>query len=270
VEESVTENDETAGLPIQQPSDEARAALPPIPEELAILPLFNVVIYPLTVIPLAVGQEQSIQLIDEAVLGERMIGLVTLKNEQERPEHVAAEDYYQIGTAAVVQGIERIELVEITATEPYIRARVRVVPDETSDDIETQALMRNLVNLAQQILQLLPNPSEELQTQIINEDDPRRLAYLLAVSLLFRSSVAERQEVLALPTVRAKLSQLSTILTRELSVLQLGRRCKAGSTRASASTCCASNCAPSARSLARATRTPPRSSACARRSSRPT
>jgi ATP-dependent Lon protease len=219
--------------------EEARAPAPAIPDELAILPLFNTVIYPLTVVPLAVGQEQSIRLIDDAVLGERMIGLMTLKNEQERPEHITADDYYQIGTAAVVhrllrlpdntlrvavQGIERIEIVEIIATEPYIRARVRVLADEPGDDMETQALMRNLVGLAQQILQLLPNPSEELQTQIINEDDPRRLAYLLAVSLLFRSSVAERQEVLALTTVRAKLERLAEILTRELSVLQLGQR----------------------------------------------
>ncbi|MBK9711981.1 MAG: endopeptidase La [Kouleothrix sp.] len=215
------------------------ARLPDIPTEIAILPLFNVVIYPLTVIPLAVGQEQSIRLIDDAVLGERMIGLVALKNEQERPEHITSEDFYQIGTAALVhrllrlpdntlrvavQGIERIEIEEIIQTEPYLRARVRVIPDEVADDLETQALMRNLIGLAGQILQLLPNSSEDLQTQIINEDDPRRLAYLLAVSLLFRSSVAERQEVLALTSVRAKLERLAEILTRELSVLQLGQR----------------------------------------------
>ena len=234
----MSENEEKPTIEEAQQND-LKGQAPAVPEELAILPLFNVVIYPLTVIPLGVGQEQSIRLIDEAVLGERMIGLVTLKNEQERPEQITADDYYQIGTAAVVhrllrlpddtlrvavQGIERIEIVEIIATEPYIRARVKVIPDEVSDDLETQALMSNLVNLAQQILQLLPNPSEELQTQIINEDDPRRLAYLLAVSLLFRSSVAERQEVLALTSVRAKLERLSEILTRELSVLQLGQR----------------------------------------------
>jgi len=238
METIVSENEEHPESELTQQS-EIKGQAPAVPEELAILPLFNVVIYPLTVIPLGVGQEQSIQLIDEAVLGERMIGLVTLKSEQERPEHITADDYYQIGTAAVVhrllrlpddtlrvavQGIERIEIVEIITTEPYIRARVRVIPDEVSDDLETQALMSNLINLAQQILQLLPNPSEELQTQIINEDDPRRLAYLLAVSLLFRSSVAERQEVLALSSVRAKLERLSEILTRELSVLQLGQR----------------------------------------------
>jgi ATP-dependent Lon protease len=219
--------------------DEAEVRPPDIPEELAILPLFNVVIYPQTVVPLAVGQEQSIKLIDEAVQGERMIGLVTLKNEQERPDPIVPADFYEIGTAALVhrllrlpdntlrvavQGVARIQIEEIIETEPYFRARVRVLETAAGDDIETQALMRNVITLAEQILQLLPNQSEELQSQIINEDDPSRLAYLVAVSLLFRSSVAERQEILALNGVREKLTRLAEILTRELSVLQLGQQ----------------------------------------------
>ncbi|MEO7908555.1 MAG: endopeptidase La [Roseiflexaceae bacterium] len=220
-------------------SDEIESQPPNIPAELAILPLFNVVIYPQTVVPLAVGQEQSIKLIDEAVLGERMIGLVTLKNEQERPDPITPADFYEIGTVALVhrllrlpdntlrvavQGVARIQIEEIIQTEPYFRARVRVLEATDGDDIEIQALMRNVITLAEQILQLLPNQSEELQSQIVNEDDPSRLAYLVAVSLLFRSSVAERQEILALNGLREKLARLAEILTRELSVLQLGQQ----------------------------------------------
>jgi ATP-dependent Lon protease len=238
MEKSVSENEEKNGNELSLPG-EPNMQSPNIPAELAILPLFNYVIYPLTVVPLAVGQEQSIKLIDDAVLGERMIGLMALKNEQERPDPITAEDFYQVGTVALVhrllrlpdntlrvavQGIERIQIEEIIETEPYFRARVRVIPDEVADDIETQALMRNVVNLAGQILQLLPNPNEELQAQILNEDDPRRLAYLVAVSLLFRSSVAERQEILALTSLHDKLARLAEILTRELSVLQLGQQ----------------------------------------------
>ena len=114
-------------------ADEVESRPPNIPEELAILPLFNVVIYPQTVVPLAVGQDQSIKLIDEAVLSERMIGLVTLKNEQERPDPITAADFYEIGTAALVhrllrlpdntlrvavQGVARIQIEEIIQTEP--------------------------------------------------------------------------------------------------------------------------------------------------------
>jgi ATP-dependent Lon protease len=233
---SDTEQPQDIELP---PLTEIKGQPPEIPQELAILPLFNVVIYPQTVIPLAVGQEQSIKLIDDAMVGQRMIGLATLKNEDERPEQITPDDFYHIGTAAVVhrllrlpddtlrvavQGVERIAIEEIIQTEPYLRARVRVLPDETADDMGMQALMRNLVSLAGQILQLLPNPSEELQTQIINEDDPRRLAYLLAVTLLFRSNVAERQEILNLTSVRDKLERLTEILNRELSVLKLGQQ----------------------------------------------
>jgi ATP-dependent Lon protease len=238
MENGVSENEQFSQIDLNSLT-EVKGQPPEIPQELAILPLFNVVIYPQTVIPLAVGQEQSIKLIDDAMVGQRMIGLATLKNEDERPDQINADDFYHIGTAAVVhrllrlpddtlrvavQGIERIAIEEIIQTEPYLRARVRVLPDETADDIGMQALMRNLVSLAGQILQLLPNPSEELQTQIINEDDPRRLAYLLAVTLLFRSNVAERQEILNLTSVRDKLERLTEILNRELSVLKLGQQ----------------------------------------------
>lgn len=236
--------------PVLEPSEGAKSGelkiqASDIPSELAILPLFNAVVYPLTVTPLAVGQEQSIRLIDDAMVGERMIGLVTLRSEQERPDEITAADFYQVGTAAIVhrllrlpdntlrvavQGVERIQIEEVVQTEPYIRARVRVLYDELPEqgavegDLDLQALMSNLVGLATQILRLLPNPNEELQTQFLNEDDPRRLAYLLAITLLFRSSIAERQEVLELPSVRAKLERLSQILTRELTVLQLGQK----------------------------------------------
>jgi ATP-dependent Lon protease len=210
----------------------------PIPDELAVLPLFNMVVYPMTVTPLAVGQEASIRLIDDAMVGQRLIALVALKNEERRPDTITADDFYPVGTAAIVhrllrlpdntlrvaiQGIERIQIEAIVQTEPYLRARVRVLPDEVADGIEVEALMRNLVGLATQMLQLLPNASEELQVQITNEDDPRRLAYLLAVTMLFRSSVAERQEVLELSDVRAKLKRLTEILTRELEVLRIGQ-----------------------------------------------
>ena len=151
----MSENDATTAPEATTPGDSGEPNAADIPREMAILPLFNVVIYPLTVIPLAVGQEQSIKLIDEAVLGERMIGLVTLTDEQQRPEHVTPDDFYKVGTAALVhrllrlpdntlrvavQGVERIEIEEITQTEPYFRARVRVVPDEASADLETAAL----------------------------------------------------------------------------------------------------------------------------------
>ena len=213
------------------------ADLPDIPEELAILPILNNIIYPMTIIPLAIGQDQSIRLIDDALMAGRMIGLFSLKDAEQRPERVTPDDFYHIGCAAnvhrllkmpdgtlrvAVQGVERIEIIEITQTEPYFKARIKVIPDTVEQGIEIEALMRNLQGLVAQMAQLLPQFPEELQTAVINEDDPRRLAYLLA--LYSRMELAERQALLEEPSVRRKLERLSEIMRRELQVLQVGQQ----------------------------------------------
>src|SRR4051812_16418542 len=107
MEKTVSENEQQPTAEAPQ-AEELKALPQSIPTEMAILPLFNVVIYPLTVVPLAVGQEQSIRLIDDAVLTESMIGLVTLKNEQERPDPITPEDFYSIGTVALVHRLLRL------------------------------------------------------------------------------------------------------------------------------------------------------------------
>jgi ATP-dependent Lon protease len=210
---------------------------PDIPDELAILPIFNNIVFPMTIIPLAIGQEQSIRLIDDALMAGRMIGLVALKNSEERPASVTPEDFYAVGCAVnvhrllkmpdgtlrvAVQGVERIAIEEITQTEPYYKARVRVIPDTVEEGIEIEALMRNLQGLVAQMATLVPQFPEELQTAVINEDDPRRLAYLLA--LYTRMDLAERQALLEESSVRRKLERLGEILRRELQVLQIGQQ----------------------------------------------
>ncbi|MDW8328318.1 MAG: LON peptidase substrate-binding domain-containing protein, partial [Anaerolineales bacterium] len=117
-----------------------------IPETLAILPLRGVVVYPLTAVPLTVGQPRSIRLVDDAVVGQRVIGLVASKNpELETP---GPDDLWRVGTAAVVhrlfrapdgtirllvQGLARFRLEEFVAQEPYLKARVSLIP-ETAED----------------------------------------------------------------------------------------------------------------------------------------
>ena len=210
-----------------------------IPNEIAILPLFNTIVYPMTVIPLAVGQPDSIRLIDDSMVGERVVGLMTIKNEDERPSPVTPEDFYHVGTAAIVhklmklpdgtlrvavQGLQRIEIEEIIQTEPYYRARVKVVPDvvrpEASHEIE--ALMRSIGELASQIAPLIPQFPEELLNAVLQEDDPRRLSYLIASYV--RMSIAERQTIIAEADVVAKLRKLNEVLHRELNVLQIGQQ----------------------------------------------
>ena len=214
-------------------------ALPPIPTEIAILPLFNTTVYPLTVLPLAVGQPDSIRLIDDAMVGERVVGLMTIKNEDERPSPVTPDDFYHIGTAALahklmklpdgtlrvaMQGLERIEIEEIIQTEPYYRARIRVVPDELPDDgsVEIEALMRSIGSLTTRIAPLIPQFPEELLAAVVNEDDPRRLAYLVASYV--RMTSTDRQGIIEEPNVEAKLRKLNEVLTRELNVLEVGQQ----------------------------------------------
>jgi len=206
-----------------------------IPEEMAILPLRGVVVYPLTAIPLAVGQPRSIKLVDEAVLEKRMIGLVTAKSKD--IEVPGPEDVYTLGTAAVihrllkapdgtlrlaVQGMERIRIVRFTQTEPYLKAIVKPAPDKVEKTMEVEALMRNLVDLFRRLVSLVPYLPEELMLAVINVDDPRQLAYLIATSI--RMDIAEAQSILELDDVKDKLHKLTTILNRELEVLELGRK----------------------------------------------
>ncbi len=225
---------------------EASAADASIPQELPILPLQNLVVFPVAFFPLAVAEPRAVKLVDDAVLGSRMIGLVTVRpgTEESEAEGVVksepatpTEQLHTVGTLAVVhkllklpdgslriavQGLERIRIVEYVAHEPYLQARVERIPDMIEDDIEVEALMRNLMDLFQKIAALVPQMSEELQTLVLNIDDARQLAYVLAASI--RMELEERQAILEEDSVKAKLKRLTAVLNKEVQVLELGKQ----------------------------------------------
>ena len=206
-----------------------------IPGELAILPLRSVVVYPLTALPLTVGRPRSIRLIDDAVLGKRMIGLVAAKDpEQDDP---GPDDVYMVGTAALVhrlrkapdgtvillvQGLERIKIREFTQSEPYLKAEVEVAPDFVEETVEVEALMRNIVELFRRLVALVPHIPDELIMLALNVDDPRQLAY--AIATYMRMDLDDAQDILEIDEVTEKLRKLTTILNRELEVLELGKK----------------------------------------------
>ncbi len=242
-------------LPIFGPADEGAehpAPTPPpvppspqeepsLPSELPILPLQNLVVFPMTIFPLAVVEPRAVKLVDDAVLGSRMIGLVAMRPptqeagaEEEGPP---LGQLYRVGTLAVVpkllklpdgslriivQGLERIRILEYVAAEPYLRARVERAPEIVEKDIEVEALMRNLMDLFQKLASLVPQMSEELQTLVLNIDEPRQLAYVLAASI--RMELEERQAILEEDSVKAKLRRLMAVLSKEMEVLELGKR----------------------------------------------
>ncbi len=213
------------------------AAVPNLPEELPILPLRGMVVYPLTVIPLNVGQERSIKLVDEASTStSRMIGLVTVKDE--KIEEAGPDDVYRIGTVAIihrllrapdntvrliVQGVERIRVEEFTSTDPYLKARVVAAPENGDKTVEVEALMRNTIDLFRRLVSLAPTLPEELLMAALNVDDPRQLVYMLAASFP-RMDLADAYELLQLDNVADKLRKLNGIISKELEVLELGKK----------------------------------------------
>src|SRR5581483_7747706 len=209
---------------------------PAIPDELAILPLKGVVVYPLTVLPLNVGQARSLRLVDDVVKEpNRLIGLVTIKTD--KFEDAAPEDLYNVGTAAVihrmlrapdgtvrliVQGIERIRLQEFSALEPYLKAKIELAPEKIEKDVQVEALMRNTVELFRKLVSLTQTLPAELLMAALNVEDPRQLVYMIATSL--RIDLRDAQELLELDDVQAKLVKLNALLTKEVDVLELGKK----------------------------------------------
>ncbi|HSR34439.1 MAG TPA: LON peptidase substrate-binding domain-containing protein, partial [Anaerolineae bacterium] len=190
-----------------------------VPELLAILPLRGVVVYPLTFQALNVGQPRSIELVDDATVKKQMIGLVTSRDPDN--EEPGPDDVYEIGVAAaihrmikapdgtirlLVQGVERIRIEEWTDEEPYLRARVSVLPDEVEESLEVEALMRNATDLLRRMVSLVSQLPDELLMAAINLDDPRQLVYFIATNI--RMELPNAQSILEIDSVREKLQRL--------------------------------------------------------------
>jgi ATP-dependent Lon protease len=208
-----------------------------VPPELPILPLKNTVIFPLTVLPLIVQKPRSVRLVDDAVVADRMVALVALKDP--KIEDPTPDDVYQMGTMAIihrlarasdgtlhiiVQGLERIRITEFTETESYMRARIEMAPEVTEEGVEMEALVRSATDLFRRLVGLAAYLPEDVITSALETDDPRQLAYLIATST--RMEMTTRQQILELDSVADKLRMLLGVLTREVEVLELGNKIK--------------------------------------------
>ncbi len=206
---------------------------PPIPQELGILPLANTVVFPYLIVPLQVNRHSSIQLVDDALVGNRVIGLFTQKDSEETGTE--SPEVFDVGTAAnilkmlrypdgtmmvLVQGTGRIHIEEFTQKKPYPKARVTEIQTGMSEGIETTALTRNLQELFKQFIALVPSLSDELQITLKNTHDPVRLADFISSNLNLK--VEEKQNILSEPDLLKRLHLLTSLLNRELEVAQLG------------------------------------------------
>jgi ATP-dependent Lon protease len=212
---------------------EGGLAITPNYKSLPILPVRDTVLFPHAVLPLTVGRESSIQLINS--LGEEKTILVVAQREA-RVDTPQPTDLYNLGTLATVhkvvkmpnqslfvftEGLQRAKLQEFSQLTPFLRADVEAIPDqEPEHSPEIEALQRNVLTLFQQIVAGSPTLSDELQTVAINIDEPGRLVDFVASSLPFLST-KDKQEILETSDVHRRLQSVNKHLAKELEVQQL-------------------------------------------------
>ena len=206
-----------------------------IPSELPILPLRGLVVYPQTAVPLTIGQPRSVRLVDDAMAGDKLIGLVTSKNPD--LENPGPEELYDTGTVAIihrmfrapdgtirllVQGLSRIKVEEFIGVEPYLRARIQLAPESVEEGLEIEALTRNARDQFSHIAEMIPSFPRELVTSVSTIDDPLQIVYTIAN--FQRMELSEAQALLEIDSVTEKLRRLVGILARESEVLELGQK----------------------------------------------
>ncbi|QYO65769.1 endopeptidase La [Leptolyngbya sp. 7M] len=208
-----------------------------IPEqlEIAILPLQNTTLFPDTVVPLAVGRERSMRAVEAALsTEEKLLGCVTTKSEGVTGDEAKFEDLYQVGTIVsikrmmrnegvmqlIVQGLERFRIIEWQTDQPFIKAKVEKLPElERVDDEEVEALKRNIQQMIQQALAMLPQVPPEIRMAVMTQSDPVQLSYFLA-SVLELGTETE-QKMLEANTTDELLTLAHAALARELEIMQI-------------------------------------------------
>jgi ATP-dependent Lon protease len=206
-----------------------------IPDALPVLPLRDAVVLPLTMVPLAVGQPRSVRLVDDVMRGNRLVALVAQPDP--KVEASALGDLYRVGTVGMihqlmrapdgsvrlmVQGVERIRLLDLVGTEPYLVARIEVSREPTVAGTETDALRLAVVDVFRRVVGASPELPDEFAAAAESLAEPLRLAYFVATVVPL--DLAARQALLELDPVSAKLRRLVDLLQKELAVRELGRK----------------------------------------------
>ena len=216
-------------------SDSEDSPLSDVVDDLPVLPLRGIVVYPMMWLPLTIGQERSIQMVEETLPQSRIIALVTSKDES--VEEPSPEQIYEIGTAAqvhrvlkapdgtirlAVQGLERIRLTEFVQGKPYLRARVEVLPETLEEGLDIDGTARAVQDLFRRLVELDSQMPDELAVMAANVENARQLAYLVASST--RLEIEDAQQLLEMDSVQDKLLRLTQLLHNEVDVLELGHK----------------------------------------------
>ncbi|MBN2439340.1 MAG: endopeptidase La [Deltaproteobacteria bacterium] len=209
-----------------------------IPEILPVLPLAGAFVFPKMLFPLEVSGASAVSLIDEAMAGDRLIGLVMLKqscDQAEGPHKI--EDFYGVGTSVVIlrmaktadnktqlllQGIGRFRIVELLEGKPYLRARVENLEDREVKDIEVEALMANLVGLFERIVKLSPFLPQEFGAMAKTVSEPGILSDIVAS--VINAPIEEKQKLLEILDVKERLREVTRLVNHQVEILELGSK----------------------------------------------
>jgi len=213
-------------------NDEMNEMMEDIPEELPILPLRNMIVFPYTIMHLPIGIPRSERLIQSAMKGNKLIGLVTSKNaEIEEPE---PNQLYDVGTIAsitrvfqspdntmnvIVQGLGRFKVDNWTNTVPYLTARIIDSPDILEEGVEFEAMVHSLRNLAKEVVKMSPSFPENAANFIDQIEDPRYLTYMTAAN--HGLGLEEAQSLLEADYLMDKIRVLISHLTHQKEILKL-------------------------------------------------
>ena len=203
---------------------------PSLPSELPVLPLRRTVGFPLTLQPLAVNRPVSIESVQKALAGDRMIVLLLQDNDADDP---TPNDLRRVGTVGIirqmarttgginiiVEGVSRVRAEVVTRTASAMRAQITPLPEKYERTIEVEAHVRRIQELIEKALSLAAGLSEELRAVVLNIEDPLRLAYVLGT--LIDMKPEEKQQLLEENDLVKKLQTIATALTREVSLLEL-------------------------------------------------
>ncbi|MBE7454387.1 MAG: endopeptidase La [Kofleriaceae bacterium] len=207
-----------------------------IPDTLPILPLRNSVLFPGSIIPIDVGRRKSVRLVEDAIAKERpVIGILTQRDA--RTEDPTSGDLYTVGCAArilkviklakdnfsvILQGVSRFDVTGFDGNEPFLSAKVRAVPDPTTSDVELDALVMNLKDIAKRVVKLMEAVPKEAGALVDSVTEPGHLADLITSNL--ELEVAEKQDILETFDIKTRTRKVLQFLSRQLEVLKVRER----------------------------------------------
>src|SRR5215211_2610209 len=220
-----------------EPGEDLRFSAQPKgePFEVAVLALQNLTLFPETVVPLGIGRPRSLAAVESALsTPEKLLSCITVRPDRSDDTDATSTDLYEVGTLVMIkrmerseegmriiaQGTERIRVIQWKQQDPHLRAVVEILPEpRTVDSDQVEATKRNLQQMIQEALTLLPNVPPEVRIAVLGAVEPIRLAYFLGSIL--NLGVEEEQKMLEANTADELLHHAHANLARELEIMQL-------------------------------------------------